>query len=374
MSTLVYVLWSLLAFILAISPLVVLHELGHYAVGRVFGVKADVFSIGFGRSLIGFTDKRGTRWQIASLPIGGYVRFAGDMSAASQQNDDWLKLPADERNRTFQSKPLWQRALIILAGPMANFAVAIVGLSVLLGVYGEQRLAPVAASILPGSPAMQMGLRVGDRIVAVEGHPIERFDDIALLVQVRSGLPTAFTIQRGQARFEQSITPRRTSTPDITGATVEVGQIGFGPGVVEVVPVPLVDMPAAGVRYTARALRMTAVGLGQVIFGQRPLTQFGGPVKIARVAGAMTQYGVGNFIGFMMLLSINLGFINLLPIPILDGGHLAFYAVEAVRRKPMGLVAQEWVYRGALVALFSLMLFVTVNDLGLLRGLAGLIG
>ena len=371
MSALIYWLWSLLFFLIAITPLVVLHELGHYGVGRVFGVKADVFSVGFGRSVFGFTDRRGTRWQLARWPIGGYVRFAGDMNAASQASDAWLALPPEERNATFPAKPLWQRALIILAGPMANFAVAVIGLSALLGIYGEQRLAPVAGAIAPGSPAMKAGMRPGDRIITIEGRQIARFDDIGMLVQVRAGLPTSIGIERSGRPMALTAIPRQADIRDMTGAIVRVGIIGIGPATIETVPVPLAEIPAAGLRFTGHALSQTALGLGQVVFGQRPLTQFGGPVKIARVAGAMTRYGVANFLGFMMVLSINLGFINLLPIPILDGGHLALYAVEAVRRKPMGLAAQEWVYRGALAALLSLMLFVTINDLGLLHGLTG---
>ena len=371
MSLLFSALWSLVFFLIAITPLVVLHELGHYGMARVFGVKADVFSVGFGRPLAGFTDRRGTRWQVARWPIGGYVKFAGDMNAASQADEAWLSLPADERNRTFPAKPLWQRALIVLAGPMANFVVAIVGVSALLGIYGESRIAPVVGAVAPASAASAAGLRTGDRILAVEGRPIDRFDDIAMLVQVRAGQPTAVSIERGAVRSVVTVTPRATDIHDLTGAAVRVGQLGIGPARVEQVPVPLRDLPAAGMRFTGHALYTTAFGMGQVIFGQRPITQFGGPVKIARVAGAMTQYGVANFLGFMVMLSINLGFINLLPIPVLDGGHLAFYAIEAVRRRPMELAAQDWMYRGALVALLGLMLFVTINDLGLLHGLAG---
>ena len=367
-------IWAILFFVIAMSPLVVLHELGHYGVGRLFGVKAEVFSVGFGRPLIGRTDRHGTHWQIASIPLGGYVRFAGDMSAASEPSDEWLRLPPEERNRTFQSKPVWQRALIVLAGPMTNFALAAIVLSILFSIYGEPRLAPVAGNIQPGSPAMAAGIRTGDRIVSVDGQDIARFEDISVLIQVRAGIPTSVVIERGGARQVLSATPRAAEIKDLTGAKTTVGQLGIAPGVLEHVRLSPLELPGAGVRFTVQAVKTMAYTLGQIVTGQRAVTQLGGPVKIAKMSGAMANYGVVEFIGFMMMISINLGFINLLPIPTLDGGHLAFYAVEAVRRKPVGLAAQEWAYRGGLLVLLAFVLFVTVNDLGLLNGLAGLIG
>ena len=363
----------MLFFTLALSPLVFVHELGHYAVGRLFGVKADIFSIGFGQSVASWMDKRGTRWQIGWLPLGGYVKFAGDLNAASEPNAEWMSLPADERNRTFQAKPLWQRALIIFAGPAVNFLFAMLVMGTLFSIYGEPRMAPVLGGIIANSPAAQAGLRPGDRIVSVDGQAIDQFEDIMMLVQVRSNVATPFVIQRGPSKMAVVITPRSEKLQDLSGASVPVGRIGAYPAGQELVKLSPAELPGAVLRFTVDSVRRIVVGLGQIIVGQRSVQELGGPIKIAKVSNAVAQYGFVSFLAFMAAVSINLGFINLLPIPVLDGGHLAFYAVEAVRRKPVGVQAQEWAYRSGLLVLLAFMLFVTINDLGGL-GLFGRVG
>lgn len=367
-------LWTVLFFVLAISPLVVLHELGHYAMARVFGVKAEVFSVGFGRRIASFVDRRGTRWQLAWLPMGGYVKFAGDMGAASTADPAWLALPPAERNRTFQSKPVWQRFLIVLAGPLANFAFAIVMLAGLFAVVGEPRVAPVVGGSVPGSPAQVAGLQARDRIVSIDGQTIEDFDDIALFVQVRAGRPTPFVVERAGQRVALTVTPRLETTKDLSGASVAVGRIGMAPAGIEYVRRPVVELPGAAARFTKQSLVRMVRTIRQVVVGERPVAQLGGPVKIAATSGVIAQYGLIAFLFFMVAISINLGFINLLPIPTLDGGHLAFFAAEAVRRKPVGAVAQEWAYRTGLIALLAFMVFVTFNDVAGLPAIRALSG
>jgi regulator of sigma E protease len=360
------------------SPLVFIHEMGHYLMGRWCGVKAEAFSIGFGRSLARWTDKRGTEWRIGWLPIGGYVKFAGDMSVVGGDNDEWLKLSPAERNQTFQSKKLWQRALIVFAGPLTNFLLAIAMLAALFGVYGEPRIAPVVGAFAPNSVAKSAGMRVGDRIIAIEGEVIQKFDDIALIIQARAAKPTAITVEReGGRRAELTVTPQLEQVADMTGVKLPMGRIGVAPARAERIKLSISELPGAGVRFTLDSVRMSLRAMGQIIIGDRSVKELGGPVKIATTSNAVAQLGVVSFLFFMAMISINLGFINLLPIPMLDGGHLAFYAAEAIRGKPVSAGTQEWAYRTGFTALLGFMMLVTVNDLaglGLFNGLSGLIG
>ncbi len=370
-------LWTILFFALAISPLVFIHEMGHYLAGRWCGVKAEAFSIGFGRAIAKWTDRRGTAWQIGWLPLGGYVRFAGDMGVSSQADPAWLALPSEERNRTFQSKALWQRTLIILAGPMTNFLFAIVVFIALFGAIGEPRTPPVIAVIERGSAADAAGLKLGDRIDAVEGQAIVSFEDVARIVSIHPDERLIVTVSRNGQTLALAATPRTDMLKDRFGNEMRRGLLGIGPAKRVYVRPPLIELPGAAVRFTVGSVRTMATTLWQVVSGTRSIKELGGPVKIAKISGEQATLGPLEFLWLMTMISINLGFINLLPIPMLDGGHLVFYAIEAVRRKPVPAVAQEWAYRSGLLALLLFMVVVTVNDLaglGLWRGIAGLIG
>ncbi|MBA3898539.1 MAG: site-2 protease family protein [Sphingomonadaceae bacterium] len=369
--------WAVVFFALAISPLVFIHELGHYLAGRVFGVKADVFSIGFGRAVAGWHDKRGTRWQIGWLPMGGYVRFAGDMNAASAPDPDWLSLPADERNRTFQAKPVWQRALIVLAGPLTNFAFAILAIIAVFAVVGEQRTPPVVGAVARGSAAERAGLRAGDRIAAIDGDSIRRFEDIALFVQTRSGERLTLSVERGGRPLRIEAMPDLEILRDRFGGEEHIGRMGISSGRPILVKLGATELPGAAMRFTASSVGTMADLLKRVSLGQQSIKLLGGPVKMATMSAEVATLKPIAFLFFMAMISINLGFINLLPIPMLDGGHLALYAIEAARRRPVDARAQEWAFRSGLVALLAFMAVVTVNDLaglGLWNRLAGLIG
>ena len=369
--------WTIIFFVLAISPLVFLHELGHYLVGRWCGVHAEAFSIGFGKPVLKWRDRRGTNWQVGWIPLGGYVRFAGDMNAASQTDPAWLNLPAEERNRTFPSKPVWQRALIVLAGPLTNFLVAIIMLIGLFSLYGEIRIAPQVGAFAPQSVAQAAGMQKGDRILSVAGQKVDSFEDVGLYVQPRAGQPTNFIVDRNGQQKTITVTPRLETVKDFSGAEIKTGRIGIAPLTYERVQVPVAELPGAAVRFTVNSVKTMAVVLKQTITGDRSIKELGGPVKLATTSNAIAQFGLVSFLFFMVMVSINLGFINLLPIPMLDGGHLVFYAAEAVRGKPVPEAAQEWACRTGLVALLTFMFVVTVNDLaglGLWRGIAGLIG
>jgi membrane-associated protease RseP (regulator of RpoE activity) len=370
-------LLTIVAFALIIGPLVFVHEMGHYLAGRLFGVKADAFSIGFGREIIGITDRRGTRWKLGWLPLGGYVRFAGDMNPASQPDAAWLALPAEERNRTFQAKPVWQRAIIVAAGPIVNFIVAIVILGGFAVAFGDVRMPPVVQTLEPGSAAARIGLQPGDRVTALGGRAVDSFDDMVRYVRLRAGETIRIDFSRGGRALSRPITVGTDVQRDRFGNTFAMGRLGIAGGKPVVVPVRWWQAPAVGVRQTGEAVRFIGDTLGQFLSGRRSIKEMSGPIGTARVAGEQLSLGLVDFVGLAALISINLGFINLLPVPMLDGGHLLFYAVEAVRRRPLEPWVQEWAFRGGLAALLALMVVVTVNDLGavgLWKNLAGLIG
>ena len=371
-------LFTVLAFLLVIGPLIFIHELGHYYVGRLFGVKADTFSIGFGREIFGWTDRRGTRWKVGWLPLGGYVKFAGDMNPASTPSDEWLSLPAEERAKTFQSKKLWQRFLIVAAGPATNFLFAILVFIVLFASYGQPQTPPVIGLIERGSAAEASGFALGDRVVAIDGSTVERFEDIAYYVAIRPDQQMRFDIVRAGAPRTIEAATRSHVRRDRFGNEARVGRIGIGrPGQVEIVRLGPLESVGAAFVHTGETVKAMVVTLGQVFTGSRSLKEMGGPLKIAQFSGQQASLGWLDFVLFMTLVSINLGFINLLPIPLLDGGHLLFYAIEGVRRKPLKPEAQEWAFRTGLAVLLALMIFVTFNDLvsfGLFSGLGGLIG
>jgi len=370
-------LYTAMAFVLVIGPLVFVHELGHYLAGRWFGVKADEFSIGFGREVFGLTDSRGTRWTFGWLPLGGYVKFAGDMDASSRSDPDWLELPAEERGRTFQAKPLWQRALIVAAGPVTNFVVAIVILAGFAIVYGDLRTPPVVGTIEAGSPAQIAGLKAGDKITALSGRPVETFQDMIRFVQIRPGERITIDLIRGSKPQSLQAEIGTRIERDRFGNMPKIGRLGIGNTQAQFVPVGLWEAPIVAVRRTGDILSMMGDVIGQIITGRRSVKELGGPLSIAKVSGEQLSLGVASFVFLIALVSINLGFINLLPVPTLDGGHLLFYAVEAVRRRPLEGRVQEWAFRGGLAAMLALMIMVTVNDLGafgLWNSLAGLIG
>ncbi|MGN6374948.1 MAG: M50 family metallopeptidase [Sphingomonas sp.] len=371
------ILISLLAFVLVIGPLVFVHEFGHYFAGRVFGVKAEAFSIGFGREIFGFSDRRGTRWKFGWLPFGGYVRFAGDMNPAGQPDAAWLSLPAAERAQTFQAKPLWQRAIIVAAGPFTNFIVAIAILSAFAYAYGDVRTPAVVGSVMPASAAQQAGLKTGDEITSIGGRSVDTFDGLARYVLLRPGERVVIGLMRDGHPLAIDARLGKVEVQDGLGNKTAIGQLGVGAPAPVVTKVSLADAPLVGLRRTGALVRMMTDTIGQVVSGRRSIKDFHGPVGTAQIAGEQISLGLDAFVALIAVVSINLGFINLLPVPMLDGGHLFFYAVEAIRRRPLQAEAQEWAFRGGLAALLALILIVTFNDLasfGLWRNLAGLIG
>lgn len=365
------ILLTILAFALVLGPLVFIHELGHYLAGRLFGVRATVFSIGFGPEMLGWTDRRGTRWKLSALPLGGYVQFAGDANPAGQPSAEWLMLPAEERARTLQGRPLWQRAVIVAAGPVTNLLLAVLILAGFAWGYGTLVAPPVVGTVAPGSAAAHAGLQVGDRVVSLDGGAIDSFMAIRMTVSEHPGETLAMVIDRNGTSLNLAVTPSVKVESDRFGNTQSIGFLGIGPASVERRKVSLPGALAEATRETRDIIVMTVTGLKQIVTGRRSASELGGPIKIAKYSGEQLVSGWQNFVGFIALISINLGFINLLPIPVLDGGHLLLFAAEAIRRKPVSQRAQEWAFGTGLALVVALMLFVTFNDAGSLKVFGG---
>lgn len=354
----------LIAFLIVLGPLVFVHEYGHYIVGRWCGVKADTFSIGFGRRIFGWTDRRGTEWKVGWLPLGGYVQFAGDRDAVSQPDAEWQSLPEAERAHSFPAQPVWKRALIVLAGPLTNFLFAIAIFAAFAMVYGVATTPPVIGAIEAGSAADRAQLEVGDRIARINGRVIEDFADIPMAVAFDLGRPVEIEIERGGEQRTLTLRPRIVTETDRFGNKAERAIIGIRSGEPVYTTVGPVEALASSTAQTWGLVRLTGDILGQFLTGQRSVKEMGGPLRIAKQSGEMATLGVASLIFFIAFVSINLGFINLLPLPMLDGGHLLFYAYEAVRRRPAPLQAQEWAFRFGFAVVVTLMLVVTFNDLG----------
>lgn len=361
-------LTTIAAFILLLGPLVLVHELGHYLVGRCFGVRADAFSIGFGKELAGWTDRRGTRWKLSLLPLGGYVQFAGDMNAASMPDTAATAAPEPYM---FQAKPLWQRALIVAAGPVTNLLCAIAIFASLNLAYGRAVATPEIAVIQSGSSAAQAGLRIGDRVLAIDGDAIDSFTDIPAHIVPYPGHDIVLAVQRDGHEITVPVHIASVVEHDEFGNEARIGRIGIGAGKPELEPVGPIEAVGLGVDQTAGVLKMMGTGIVQIFQGERSVHELGGPLTIARYSGEQLSLGWVEFVSFAALISINLAFINLLPIPALDGGHLAFYAAEAVRRKPLAQRSQEWAFRTGLAFVLALMLMVTFNDLAKLSIFGG---
>lgn len=370
-------IFTLASFIAMIAVLVVVHEGGHYLAGRLFGAKIEAFGVGFGRELLGWTDRRGVRWKINAIPLGGYVKFVGDMNEASQVDPAILSLPEKERRGLFAFLPLWQRAIIVAAGPAINFLFAILILAGFNLALGHQASPPVVERVMPGSAAERAGVAVGDRILSVDGKAVERFEDITAQVVTGTGNRVELLVQHGTAQRRVVVTPMMVESKDRFGNVLRHPRLGIlrPAEVVQQVGVP--DALRLAVIDTWSITQTIGRTLRQVVVGERAITEMGGPVKTAQVAGQQASLGLLSAVAFMAFFSINLGFINLLPIPMLDGGHLLLYGIEAVRRQPMAEKVQQWAFMSGFAALMSLMAVLTWHDMisvGLWNRLANLLG
>lgn len=349
-------------FLVVLTALVFVHELGHYLIARRNGVRVEVFSVGFGPELFGYTDRSETRWKFSAIPLGGYVKMFGEAALPPHAGGT---LTPEQEAVSFSHKTLGQRAAIVFAGPAANFIFAIIVLAGLFLVVGRpvpQDFAEVGiGGVLEDSAAAEAGLQPGDRILSVDNKTIGDFLDLRTAVEGSEGRALEFEIEREGAVFMATVTPRMVTRTTEAGET-SVYMLGVqAPGPEYVRQGPLSSVWRAIVE-TGRLTVGTLAAVGEIIVGDRGTDELGGPLRIAKLSGDFAEGGIVALFSFMALLSINLGLINLFPIPILDGGHLLFYAIEAVRGKPLGERAQEYGLRIGLALILSLMVFVTIND------------
>jgi regulator of sigma E protease len=381
-------------FLIVLTLIVTIHELGHFLTARLFGVAIDRFSIGFGRAVASWRDRAGTEWRIGWIPVGGYVKFAGDENAASVPDQRDLTIMRAEigaregagaEGKYLVFKPLWQRALIVAAGPTANFLLAIVIFSAIFATIGRAVTPFSVATVQSGSAAQHAGLQVGDRILAADGHRIEGFEELASYVTYRDGVAIDFTVLRGLSRLHIVATPGSRQVQAAFGGLQTVGLLGITPHAESEWRYRRENPIAAvgsGVRETWQVLSTTVFYLGRILTGQANVGQLHSVFGIAKATGAITQQAIDqsprrlgdqvfavvvNLAGFAALISVSIGFMNLLPLPVLDGGHLLFYAYEWVAGRPVATAVQSVGYRVGLALLVGLMLFATWNDLQRLR-------
>jgi regulator of sigma E protease len=352
------------SFLVIISVIVFVHEYGHFLVARLCGVRVDSFSIGFGPEVFGWNDRRGTRWKVSIFPLGGYVKMFGDETAASTPDSRKLrKMSAKEKKVAFQFKPLGQKAAIVSAGPITNFIFAVFVLAGLFMTYGRPESLPQIGAIVNDSAAQEAGLQVGDLFVELDGSKVVRFEDIRRIVSISPDTPLRYTIEREGKRIQGTITPKLTDVTDVFGNPVKVGIIGISPSKVGYVTMGVGRSLVASVEETWNISAATLKAVGQMLTGKRSTDELSGILRIAKFSGQSTEQGLGTVLWFMAMLSINLGLINLFPIPMLDGGHLMYYAIEAASGKPLAEKVQEYGFRVGLVILVALMIFATFNDI-----------
>jgi len=444
-------------FVLVLTLLVFVHEFGHYWVGRRFGIHAEVFSIGFGPELLGWTDRNGTRWKISAIPLGGYVKFLGDTDPASATHDGQAALSADQRKKAFFTQPLYARAAVVLGGPAANLIFAIL---LLTGVfyaagepyspaivavqedgpaakaglksgddvlringkrvdrfediqdaqflylarpmsvqyrrgdqqytteitpqycertdkydntmrYGElgmdQMIRPVVGGFVANSPAEAAGLKVGDKLIDIDGQPVDHFTHIPELIGDRAGQPVAIQYERDGHRYKTTVVPEADKVTDCTGKTKTIGRLRIRPaGVTEFRQHDVLGAMAAGTRHVWSMTQMFYTSMAQIVTAARPVDELGGPIRIAKAAGEASYAGWVGILQLVIALSVVLGVFNLLPVPMLDGGHLAMYLYEAVRGRPLGVKAQELGLRIGFALVIGMALVATFNDIKLI--------
>lgn len=354
----------LISFLVILTVLVFVHELGHFWVARRCGVRVEVFSIGFGPELFGITDRRGTRWKFSALPLGGYVKMFGHAPTVEEPGGREREMTWEERQVAFHHKSLGQRAAIVAAGPIANFLFAILVLAGLFSIYGQPYSPAVVGGVVEGSAADQAGMLPGDRIISLNGRHVERFEEVAQVVQLGLGEPLTIVVERDGEHLTLEALPTISEETDALGKKHPVGRLGITSAAPsEVMHYNPAEAVWEATRQTWALTAGTLKAVWQMIIGVRSSDEIGGVVSIARMSGEVTQMGFANTVLFAALLSINLGLINLFPVPMLDGGHLAFYAFEAVRGRPLGPRTQEWGFRIGLALVLALFVFATRNDL-----------
>lgn len=358
----------IIPFLFVLTIVVFFHELGHFLVARWAGVKVLTFSLGFGPELFGFNDRHGTRWKVSAIPLGGYVKFFGDDSEASTPSSEALQtMTAEERSVSFHHKKVGPRAAIVAAGPIANFILAIVIFAALFTFFGKPSQSARVDQVQENSAAAAAGFKPGDIVMAIDGDSIESFSDMQRIVSTKAGTTLNFTVKRGDEVVKLTGTPQLREIKDAFGNAHRVGILGItratGPGDTVTKPVDPATAVWLGVKETWFVVDRTVSYIGGIFTGRENADQVGGPIRIAQISGQVATIGLSALIHLAAVLSVSIGLLNLFPVPLLDGGHLLFYAVEAVRGKPLSERSQELGFRIGLALVLMLMVFATYNDI-----------
>lgn len=356
-------LFFIAAFLIALMVIVFIHEYGHYKVARWCGIDIEAFSIGFGKEIAGWYDKHGTRWKLSLLPLGGYVKFKGDTNAASFPDAETVAMAKLDPGN-FHGKPVWQRAAVVVAGPAANFILAIAIFALFYAVIGVTVIEPKVGDVLPGSAAESAGLHVGDTVMEIDGQAIRSFRDIQQAVFDRAEQPVSVVVDRAGEKLTLSATPKLSEQDDGMGGKLRTGLLGIRPmeGAFHVETYGPIDSVTKALDEIWLITSSSLQYVGRIFLGHENGDQLRGPAGIAQVAGYAASNGIYSFVGFIAFLSVSIGLINLFPIPMLDGGHLVYYAIEAIRGKPLGPMAQEWGFRIGFSLVIMLLLMGTWND------------
>lgn len=359
----------LLPTLFVLTIVVFFHELGHFAVARLCGVRVLVFSIGFGPEIIGFNDRHGTRWKISAIPLGGYVKFFGDEDVASAAPDanTAARMTASERRESFHHQPVGRRAAIVAAGPIANFILAILIFAAIFFLYGKPSTSARVDGVRPESAAAAAGFQPGDVVVAIDGRNIATFAEMQRVVSTSAGQQLTVTVDRGGTKVDLKATPALREMKDNFGNVHRIGVLGIERSQTANEPgmqtLPIGQALAAGAGETWFVIERTLAYLGKVVVGSEKADQLGGPIRIAQISGQVATVGFVALVNLAAVLSVSIGLLNLFPVPLLDGGHLLFYGIEAIRGRPLSERAQEMGFRIGLALVVMLMIFATFNDI-----------
>lgn len=354
-------------FLAVLTVIVFVHEMGHYLVARWNGIAIQKFSVGFGPELLGFNDRHGTRWSLSAIPLGGYVRFVGDLDAASTPDLEAIENADPElARRLFVNKNVWQRISVVIAGPVANVLLTFLILYALLLGYGRYSIPPVIGEVIAGSVAQSAGLESGDTILSVDGYQVRGFEDFQRFIATSPARSVSVTLERSGTPQTITLVPEAVETKDRFGNNQRIGRIGVSRDVEQTDVVLYRPGPVEAVGMTFEEIRFivqrTGAFLGDFFVGRGDVEQLGGPVKVAKVSGEMATLGIIALINLTALLSLNIGIFNLLPVPMLDGGHLMYYLIEAVRGRPLSMKVQEIGFRFGFALVLALMVFTLFND------------
>lgn len=362
MEIIANIISNILPFITVLTVIVFAHEFGHFWVARLCGVKVDVFSIGFGKELFGFNDKHNTRWKFCIIPLGGYVKMFGDKNAASNADEEFINnLSTEEQKYAFACKPLFSRALIVVAGPLFNYLLSILIITFFFSVYGYPKIGSTISEVIPNSPAMLAGIKPGDTINEINGIKISDFNDIKDIMSLNLGEP--IKVKVNNSKEDLLITPEESTIEDSIGNKVKAYRLGIINDQYSVEQINIFESIKLAIYECYKLTQMTFKAMWQMITGIRNTDELGGPIKIAQISAKSAQEGIPGMLWFIALLSVNLGFMNLLPIPVLDGGHLLIYAIEAISNKKIAAKIQNYGFQIGLILLIMLTIFVTYSDL-----------